>query len=44
MAFQFEPSVVVDTLPMLMRGVWYTIYLTVGGLFSAFCSAWPLGS
>ncbi len=36
MAFQFEPSVVVDTLPMLMRGVWYTIYLTVGGLFVGF--------
>ncbi len=36
MAFQFEPSVVVDTLPMLMRGVWYTIYLTVGGLFFGF--------
>jgi len=33
MAFQFEPSVVIDTLPMLMRGVCYTIYLTVGGLF-----------
>ncbi|PKN31639.1 MAG: hypothetical protein CVU63_22875 [Deltaproteobacteria bacterium HGW-Deltaproteobacteria-20] len=25
-----------DTLPMLMRGVWYTIYLTVGGLFFGF--------
>ena len=36
MAFQFEPSVVIDTLPMLMRGVWYTIYLTVGGLFFGF--------
>ncbi|MBP9943245.1 MAG: amino acid ABC transporter permease [Desulfomicrobium sp.] len=36
MAFQFEPSVIVDTLPMLMRGVWYTIYLTVGGLFFGF--------
>jgi glutamine transport system permease protein len=36
MAFQFEPSVIIDTLPMLMRGVWYTIYLTVGGLFFGF--------
>jgi len=36
MAFQFEPSVIVDTLPMLMRGVWYTVYLTVGGLFFGF--------
>ncbi len=36
MAFQFEPSVILDTLPMLMRGVWYTIYLTVGGLFFGF--------
>lgn len=36
MAFQFQPHIVVDTLPMLMRGVWYTIYLTVGGLFFGF--------
>lgn len=36
MAFQFEPSVIVSTMPMLMRGVWYTIYLTVGGLFFGF--------
>ena len=36
MAFQFEPGVVIDTLPMLMRGVWYTVYLTVGGLFFGF--------
>ena len=36
MAFQFEAHVVVDTLPMLMRGVWYTVYLTVGGLFFGF--------
>lgn len=36
MAFQFEPSVIISTLPMLMRGVWYTIYLTVGGLFFGF--------
>ena len=36
MAFQFDSSVVVSTLPMLVRGVWYTIYLTVGGLFFGF--------
>lgn len=36
MTFQFEPSVVIETLPMLMRGVWYTVYLTVGGLFFGF--------
>jgi glutamine transport system permease protein len=36
MAFQFQPHIVIDTLPMLMRGVWYTIYLTVGGLFFGF--------
>ena len=36
MAFQFEPSVIVSTMPMLMRGVWYTIYLTIGGLFFGF--------
>lgn len=36
MAFQFEPSVIISTLPMLMRGVWYTIYLTVGGLCFGF--------
>ncbi|NLW81281.1 MAG: amino acid ABC transporter permease [Desulfovibrionales bacterium] len=36
MAFQFQPHIVVETLPMLMRGVWYTVYLTVGGLFFGF--------
>lgn len=36
MAFQFDSSVVISTLPMLLRGVWYTIYLTVGGLFFGF--------
>lgn len=36
MAFQFEPSVVVQTMPMLMRGVYFTIILTIGGLFFGF--------
>lgn len=36
MAFQFEPSVVVDTLPMLMRGLKLTIYITLGGLSLGF--------
>jgi glutamine transport system permease protein len=36
MAFQFEPSVVWDTIPMLMRGVKLTILITVGGLSLGF--------
>jgi glutamine transport system permease protein len=32
MAFQFEPSVVVETLPMLTRGLKLTIIITLGGL------------
>ncbi|NLY40463.1 MAG: amino acid ABC transporter permease [Desulfovibrionales bacterium] len=36
MAFQFEPAVILETLPMLVRGLWYTVYLTVGGLFFGF--------
>ncbi|SKA73827.1 amino acid ABC transporter membrane protein, PAAT family [Paucidesulfovibrio gracilis DSM 16080] len=36
MAFQFEPRVVVDTLPMLTRGLELTIYITIGGLAFGF--------
>lgn len=36
MAFQFEPSVIIDTLPLLGRGLKLTIILTVGGLFFGF--------
>ncbi len=36
MAFQFEPSVVIDTIPLLMRGLKLTILITVGGLFFGF--------
>ncbi|WP_022660444.1 amino acid ABC transporter permease [Paucidesulfovibrio longus] len=32
MAFQFEPSVVIETLPMLTRGLKLTIIITLGGL------------
>ncbi|MES9997128.1 ABC transporter permease subunit [Desulfovibrio aminophilus] len=53
MAFQFEPSVVIETLPMLMRGLKFTVLITVGGLSFGFLlgalfglmklarSAWP---
>ena len=36
MAFHFEPMVMVETLPQLMRGVKMTIILTVGGLAVGF--------
>jgi len=36
MAFNFEPSVVVDTLPLLMRGLEMTVIITIGGLFFGF--------
>ena len=36
MAFQFEPSVIIDTLPLLMRGAKLTVIITVGGLFFGF--------
>ncbi len=36
MAFQFEPSVIIDTLPLLMRGAKLTIIITSGGLFFGF--------
>ncbi|NJB66585.1 glutamine transport system permease protein [Desulfobaculum xiamenense] len=36
MAFNFDPSVMVTTLPQLMRGVHLTIILTLGGLSLGF--------
>ncbi|WP_461209980.1 amino acid ABC transporter permease [Desulfocurvus sp. DL9XJH121] len=36
MAFQFEPSVMMDTLPMLGRGLKWTIVITLGGLSLGF--------
>ncbi|MBC7359252.1 MAG: amino acid ABC transporter permease [Desulfacinum sp.] len=36
MAFQFEPSVVVETFPMLLRGLKLTVVITIGGLFFGF--------
>lgn len=36
MAFQFEPNVVVETIPMLMRGLKLTIQITIGGLLFGF--------
>ncbi|SKA81647.1 amino acid ABC transporter permease [Desulfobaculum bizertense] len=36
MAFNFDPSVMVEVLPQLMRGVHLTVILTIGGLFFGF--------
>lgn len=36
MAFNFDPSVVVETLPLLVRGLKMTAAITVGGLFIGF--------
>lgn len=36
MAFNFEPSVFIETFPMLMRGLELTLEITVGGLFLGF--------
>lgn len=36
MAFNFEPSVIVDSIPQLLKGAELTVYLTVGGLFFGF--------
>lgn len=36
MAFQFEPAIVLETLPMLMRGLKLTVEITMGGLFFGF--------
>ncbi len=36
MAFQFEPSVVIETIPMLMRGLKLTMQITIGGIFLGF--------
>ena len=36
MAFQFEPAVVIETIPMLMRGLKLTLQITIGGIFLGF--------
>ncbi|MBI9081358.1 MAG: amino acid ABC transporter permease [Pseudodesulfovibrio sp.] len=36
MAFEFEPSVMIESLPLLMGGAKITVILTVGGLFFGF--------
>lgn len=36
MAFQFEPSVIIETLPMLGRGLKWTVAITIGGLSLGF--------
>ncbi|MFP4035581.1 MAG: amino acid ABC transporter permease [Desulfovermiculus sp.] len=36
MAFEFQTHVVIDTFPMLLRGLKYTIYITAGGLAIGF--------
>lgn len=36
MAFNFEPSVIIESIPQLLKGAEFTIYLTVGGLFFGF--------
>lgn len=36
MAFQFEPAIVLETFPMLVRGLKLTVQITVGGLFFGF--------
>jgi glutamine transport system permease protein len=36
MAFNFEPSVIVESIPQLLKGAELTVYLTVGGLFFGF--------
>jgi glutamine transport system permease protein len=36
MAFNFDPGVMLDTVPMLVRGLKWTALITVGGLFFGF--------
>lgn len=36
MAFNFEPSIIVESIPHLLKGAELTVYLTVGGLFFGF--------
>jgi len=36
MAFEFEPSVVIDSIPLLIGGAKVSIILTIGGLFFGF--------
>jgi len=36
MAFNFEPAVIIESIPQLLKGAELTVYLTVGGLFFGF--------
>lgn len=36
MAFNFEPSVIIESIPILLKGTELTIILTIGGLFFGF--------
>ena len=36
MAFNFEPAIIVESIPHLLKGAELTVYLTVGGLFFGF--------
>ncbi len=36
MAFNFEPSIIVESIPQLLKGAELTVYLTLGGLFFGF--------
>ncbi|TKB28029.1 amino acid ABC transporter permease [Desulfopila sp. IMCC35006] len=36
MAFNFEPSIIVESIPQLLKGAELTVYLTVAGLFFGF--------
>lgn len=36
MAFNFEPAIIVESIPQLLKGAELTVYLTVGGLFFGF--------
>ena len=36
MAFNFEPAIIVESIPQLLKGAELTVYLTLGGLFFGF--------
>ncbi|MFT5730612.1 MAG: glutamine transport system permease protein [Desulforhopalus sp.] len=36
MAFNFEPAIIIESIPQLLKGAELTVYLTVGGLFFGF--------
>jgi len=36
MAFNFEPAIIIESIPHLLKGAELTVYLTVGGLFFGF--------